>query len=100
MITTKPLFFILIVIGIVIPVFLIADHIVNYETWGNNDEYFDKSFDGYEITCDVNYFADPSNCMIIDDDGKQVPNEIILNSTQFNGCYFFENDHIVPCRMD
>lgn len=100
MITTKPLFFILIVIGLVIPVFLIADHIVNYETWGNNEEYFNNNFAGFMVTCDVNYFAEPSNCMVIDEKGKQVPNEIIVNATQFNECYFVENNRILPCRMD
>ena len=100
MITTKPLFFIIIVIGIVIPVFLITDHIVNYETWGDNEEYFNKNFEGFEITCDVNYFAEPTNCMIIDDNGEKVPNETILKSQQFNVCYFYDNDNILPCRMD
>ncbi len=100
MITTKPLFFILIVIGIAVSVILTIDHIVNYETWGDNEEYFNKNFRGFEIICDVNYFAEPTNCKVVDEYGDKVSNEILLNSTQFNECVFYENDNILPCRMD
>ena len=99
MITTKPLFFILIVIGIVIPVYLVTDHIINYETWGANENYFNKNFLGYKVTCDKNYFAEPTNCMVIDEDGIKVPNETILSLTPKNGCYYKENGNVLPCRM-
>ena len=79
---------------------MIIDHVINYETWGNNEEYFINNFYGYLVTCEINYFAEPTNCMIIDDKGKQVPNDIILDSLSMNECYMYDNENIIPCRMD
>ena len=78
---------------------LITDYIVNYEAWGDNKEYFVKDFHGYEVTCDVNYFAEPTNCQIVDEQGNKVPNDTIeLLETE---CLAFEIEtgNFVPCRM-
>ncbi len=100
MITTRPLFFILIAISIVIFVYLISDHIINYDTWGSNGEYFVKDYHGYDVSCEINYFAEPTNCKIVDDNEIQVPNETLMDILPYNECYMFENDNILPCRMD
>jgi len=77
---------------------MILDHVTNYETWGNNEEYFIKDYHGYEVTCDVNYFSNPTNCKVIDKNGKQVTNETIILA--WNECYMFEDGNLLPCRMD
>lgn len=100
MITTRPLFFILITISIVIFVYLISDHIINYETGGNNEEYFVKNYHGYDVTCEINYFAEPTNCKVIDDNEIQVPNDTLIDILSEKECYMFENDNILPCRLD
>ena len=102
MTTTNPLFLFLLfgVIGIIsITSILITDHIVNYETWDDNKRYFLKDFHGYEVTCDVNYFAEPTNCQIVDEQGNKVPNDTIeLLETE---CLAFEIEtgNLVPCIL-
>ncbi len=98
MIISKPLFFLLIGLVIVTCVYFVSDHMINYETWGNNEEFFVKDYHGYEVTCDINYFADPTNCKVIDKNGDQVPNDIL--ELEEPGCYMTINNNVLPCRMD
>lgn len=79
---------------------MVADHIINYETWGKNEAYFVSYYHGYSVTCDINYFSEPTNCIVIDENEKKVSNDILLSLIDENECYWIENDNLLPCRMD
>lgn len=36
----------------------------------------------------------------LDNDGVQVPNDVIKNKMSDRECFYFENGNILPCRMD
>ncbi len=78
------------------------DHIINYKTWGDNKSYFLYDYHGWEVTCDINYFAEPSNCRVVDENGHMVPNEKILPLAQHDICYYRSDktDQILPCVLD
>ncbi len=96
MITTKPFFLFLLVLGI--SLFLVADHIINYETWGDNENFFVNDYQGFKVKCEINYFAEPTNCKVIDENGIQVSNEILM--LKVDECYRTENNNILPCILD
>ena len=93
-------FYLFIIISISVSSYMVIDHIINYETWGNHHNYFLKDFYGYEVTCDVNYFAEPSGCRVVDDQGNQVPNEIVRSLID-RGCSFIDSEtgNVLPCSM-
>ena len=92
----KLIFLILIVLVIAVTCYVVVDHLVNYKTWGENKGYFLDNYYGWKVTCDINYFSEPSNCRIIDDNGQAVPNDIII--AQKDICYFIhETGKITPC---
>lgn len=94
------LFFILIGLVLVTCVYFVADHIINYETWGYNENFFIDDYHGYKVTCDINYFADPSNCMVVDEFGNKITNEILEELVVDDECYYLENNNILPCIVD
>ena len=101
MTTSKTSFFYLfVIVAIAVLFYMVVDHIINYETWENHHNYFLKDFYGYEVTCDVNYFAEPSMCRVVDDQGTQVPNETV-RSLIGEKCYFIDSEtgNALPCRM-
>ena len=94
----KFVFLIFVILLTIVSCYIISDYLINYKTWGDNKEYFLDDYHGWTVTCDVNYFAEPSNCRVVDEDGQIVPNEIIL--AQNDHCYSIESDtdRILPCR--
>lgn len=98
MITSKPFFLFLLISGI--SLFLVADHIVNYKTWGLNETYFVNDFYGYDVNCNVNYFSEPTNCRVVDENNNQIPNELLSDLINPKDCYIMENNNILPCRMN
>ena len=97
------IFLIILLFTIGITSYEIGNYVINYKTWGDNKDFFIKDYHGFEVTCDINYFASPDNCRVVDSTQNLVPRHILEPLIKEDECYSIQgkNDEIIlPCIGD